>query len=121
MSAISPWTKETQLEQDLDGQSEPSPTMAGGARTILALAQRYPICIRIPSTLAPVMRFLPDRIKRLVNLHDRAGLARVFVALVRYRLSKAGGEVALTTWGTMKQPAKAEESGELVDIEQTVG
>ncbi|GLA55981.1 hypothetical protein AnigIFM63604_003470 [Aspergillus niger] len=110
-----------QLGQDLDGQAEPSPAMAGGTRTILALALRYPTCLRIPSTLALVMLFLPDRIKRLLNLHDRADLARVFVALVRYWLSKAGGEVALTTWGIMKQPAKAEESGKLVDIEQTVG
>ncbi|GKZ75155.1 hypothetical protein AnigIFM63309_003781, partial [Aspergillus niger] len=86
-----------QLEKDLDGQAEPSPEMVGGARTILALAQRYPICIRIPSTLALVMRFLPDSIKRLLNLRDRADLARVLVALVKYWLSEAGGEAALTT------------------------
>ncbi|KAL3468705.1 hypothetical protein BJX99DRAFT_110052 [Aspergillus californicus] len=50
------WQQIQKLEQDLDGQAEPSPAMARGAGTVWALAQRYPICIPIPSTLALVMR-----------------------------------------------------------------
>ncbi|OJZ80237.1 hypothetical protein ASPFODRAFT_65913 [Aspergillus luchuensis CBS 106.47] len=62
------------------------------------------------------MRFLPESIKRPISFRDREDLARAFVALVRYWLSEASGEAALTTWGTMKQPAKAEESGNLPEL-----
>ncbi|GAB1206173.1 hypothetical protein APSETT445_004855 [Aspergillus pseudonomiae] len=104
------------LEQNLDGQAEPSPAMAGGIGTVWALAQRYPISIRIPSTLALVMRFLPESVKRSINLRDRADLARVFVALVNCWLSEAGGEGALATWGTMK-PLPEVKPGKIVELE----
>ncbi|GLA55984.1 hypothetical protein AnigIFM63604_003473 [Aspergillus niger] len=103
-----------QLGQNLDNQAEPSPAMAGGARAIWVLAHRYPFRVRIPSTLALVMRFLPESIKRPINLRDREDLARAFVALARYWLSEASGEAALTTRGTTKQPAKAEEPGKSI-------
>ncbi len=101
------------LEQGLDGQAEFSPVMARGVGTVWALAQRYPVCIRIPSTLALVMRFLPEGVQRSINLRDRADVARVFVALVNRWLSEAGGEGALTTQGTMRQLASAEKSGKI--------
>ena len=105
------------LEQGLDGQAEFSPVMAGDAGTVWALAQRYPLRIRIPSTLALVMRFLPEGVKRSINLRDRADVARVFVALVNRWLSEAGGEGALTTRGTMRQLASAEKSAKVVEAE----
>lgn len=104
------------LEQNLDGQTEASPAMTGGAGTVWALAQRYPVSIRIPSTLALVWRFLPEGVKRSINLRDRADLARVFVALVKCWLSEAGGEGALATWGTMNQLPEAR-SGKIVEVE----
>ncbi|KAL4862647.1 hypothetical protein BDV12DRAFT_190285 [Aspergillus spectabilis] len=107
------------LEQSLDGQAEPSPAMARAAGTVWALAQRYPICIRIPSTLSLVMRFLPKGVKRSINLRDRADVARVFVALVNCWLSAGGGEGALTTRGTMRQLPKAEKSGKTVEMKSS--
>lgn len=104
------------LEQNLDGQAEPSPAMAGGIGTVWALAQRYPISIRIPSTLALVMRFLPEGVKRSINLRDRADLARVFMALVNCWLSEAGREGALATRGTMK-PLPEAKPGKIVEVE----
>lgn len=101
------------LEQNLDGPAEPSLAMARGAGTVWALAQRYPVCIRIPSTLALVMRFLPEGVQRSINLRDRAAVVRVFVALVNRWLSEAGGEGALTARGTMRQVASAEKSGKI--------
>jgi hypothetical protein len=105
------------LEQGLDGQAEFSPVMAGDAGTLWALAQRYPLRIRIPSTLALVMRFLPEGVKRSINHRDRADVARVFVALVNRWLFEAGGEGALTTRGTMRQLASAEKSAKVVEAE----
>ncbi|OJJ51927.1 hypothetical protein ASPSYDRAFT_52826 [Aspergillus sydowii CBS 593.65] len=96
------------LEQGLDGQAEFSPVMARAAGTVWALAQRYSVCIRISSTLALVMRFLPEGVKRSINLPDRADVARVCIALVNRWLSEAGGEGALTTRGSMRQLASAE-------------
>lgn len=98
------------LEQGLDGQAELSPVMAGDAGMVWALAQRYPCRIRVPSTLALVMRFLPEDVKQSINLCDRADVARVFVALVNHWLFEAGGEGALTTRGTMKQLPSAEKN-----------
>ncbi|OJJ51885.1 hypothetical protein ASPSYDRAFT_52910 [Aspergillus sydowii CBS 593.65] len=105
------------LEQGLDGQAEFSPVIAGDAGTVRALTQRYPLPIRILSTLALVMRFLPEGVKQSINLHDRADVARVFVALVNRWLSEADGEGALATRGSMRQPASAEKSAKIVEAE----
>ena len=105
------------LEQGLDGQAEFSPAMAGDAGTVRALTQRYPLRIRILSTLALVMRFLPEGVKQSINLRDRADVARVFVALVNRWLSEADGEGALATRGSMRQLASAEKSAKIVEAE----
>ena len=106
------------LERNLNGQAEPSHAMAGGARTVWALAQRHPICIRIPSTLALVMRFVPEGIKRSISLRNRADLARAFVTLVNCWLSEAGEEAALTTRGTVRQLAGVRGSDKIFEAEQ---
>ncbi|OJJ51883.1 hypothetical protein ASPSYDRAFT_107410, partial [Aspergillus sydowii CBS 593.65] len=80
------------LEQGLDGQAEFSTVMPGDAGTVRALTRRYPLRIRILSTLALVMRFLPEGVKQSINLRDRADVASVFVALVNHWLFEAGGE-----------------------------
>lgn len=105
------------LEQGLDGQAEFSPVIAGDAGTVRALTQRYPLRIRILSTLVLVMRFLPEGVKRSINLRDRADVARVFVALVNRCLFEAGGEGALTTRGTMRQLPSAGKSAKVVKAE----
>ncbi|CEL11777.1 hypothetical protein ASPCAL14873 [Aspergillus calidoustus] len=105
------------LGQSLDDQAELSPAMAGGPGPVWARAPRYPLRIRIPSTLALVMRFLPQGVKRSINLRDRADVARVFVALVDHWLSEAGGEGALTSRETTRQLASAEKSAKIVEAE----
>jgi hypothetical protein len=59
--------------------STSSYTLAGGADsgigTLWARAPRYPLCIRISSTLALVMQLLPEGVKRSINLYDPANLA----------------------------------------------
>ncbi|KAL3474406.1 hypothetical protein BJX99DRAFT_231589 [Aspergillus californicus] len=76
--------------------SASSYTLAGGADrgvgTVCARAPRYPLCIRVPPTLALVMRSLPEGVKRSIELHDRANLARVLVALVNYQSSGLAGK-----------------------------
>jgi hypothetical protein len=63
------------------------------------------------------MQFLPEGFNRSINLRDRADVARIFVALVNHWLSEADGEGALTTRGTMRQLASAEESAKIVEAE----
>ena len=114
------------LERRLNGQAEPSPAMAGGARTEWALAQKHPICIRIPSTLAPstlalVMRLVPEGVKRSIARRSRADLAKVFVTLVNCSLSLADEEAALTTRGTVRQLASARRSDKIFGAEQIMG
>ncbi|KAL2837036.1 hypothetical protein BJX68DRAFT_274280 [Aspergillus pseudodeflectus] len=103
------------LTRSLDGQAEFSPLMAGGAGTISALAPGDPSCNRTPPSLALVMRFLPDGVNRLINVRDRAEVARVFVALLNHWVSTAGGEGALTDLGTTRQLTSAEKSAKIID------
>ena len=109
------------LERRLNGQAEPSPAMAGGARTEWALAQKHLICIRIPSTLALVMRLVPEGVKRSITRRSRADLAKVFVTLVNCWLSLADEEAALTTRGTVRQLASARRSDKIFEAEQIMG
>lgn len=63
------------------------------------------------------MRFLPEGVKQLINLCDRADVARVFVAQVNRWLSEADGEGALATRGSIRQLASAEKSAKVVKTE----
>jgi hypothetical protein len=63
------------------------------------------------------MRFLPEGVKRSINLRDRADVARAFMALVNHWLSEAGGEGALTSRETMRQLASAEKSAKILEAE----
>ncbi|KAJ1713258.1 hypothetical protein NYO67_4580 [Aspergillus flavus] len=110
--------QQIQKLETLDGQAERSTAMADGPGPVWALTQRHPISIRIPSTLARVMRFLPEGVKRSINRCDRADLARVIMALVNCWVSGDGGEGALTTWGSMRPLAGAETAGKIVEVEQ---
>lgn len=85
--------QQIQKLENLDGQAERLTEMADGPGPVWALAQRYPISIRIRSTLARVMRFLPDGVKRSINRCDRADLARAIMASIAGYLGMAGKEL----------------------------